>query len=339
MKPKVFISQWMPQKGVELIKEYCEIDYHSDVNPLPKEQFIERAKKADALVMFVTDKIDAEIVSKCPKLRIISSFGKGYDNIDVKACSEKDILVIINRESLTNSTADLAIGLILSLCRNILPGDRHIRNREFKGWHPTNLLGRDFHHSKLGIIGLGLIGAAIARRAKGFDVEVSYYDIERKEKLEQDLDIKYCDNLNDLLSQNDFIVVACDLRSENHHLINANTMGYIKPGSYLINISRGSVVDERAVAEALKAGKLSGYAADVFEFEDIPRDTMTPYIQESLLMDLDRTVFTPHIGTGTKEAREQLAVSTAQQLLLALQGKRPAGALNNVTTLKNYFVE
>ncbi|NLT94137.1 MAG: hydroxyacid dehydrogenase [Clostridia bacterium] len=337
MKPRVFISQWMPQKGIDLIKEYCEIDYHAEAGPLPKEQFIERAKKADALVMFVTDKIDGEIINKCPNLRIIASFGKGYDNIDVGACTAKNILVIINKDSLTNSPADLAIGLILSLCRNILPGDRHVRNGDFKGWHPTNLLGKDFHHSKLGIIGLGLIGTAIARRAKGFDVDLSYYDVERKAEQEKTLGIKYYDNICDLISQNDFLVVACDLRPENYRLINAKTLEYLKPGSYLINISRGSVVDERAVAEALKSGKLSGYAADVFEFEDKPGDIKIPYIQQNLLTDSDHTVFTPHIGTGTKEAREQLAISTAQQLLLALQGQRPAGALNNVPGLKNFF--
>lgn len=335
MRPKVFISQWIPQNGLELIKQYCDVDYNSNVNPLEKEEFIKHAKEADALIMFVTDKIDAEIISKCPHLRIISSFGKGYDNIDVDACSKANILVTINSDTLTNSTADLAIGLLLSLCRNILPGNEHIRRKEFKGWHPTNMLGRDFHNSKLGIIGLGAIGAAIARRAQAFEVVVSYYDLVRKIELEKTFQINYCQNIEDLFKQNDFIIVCADLRPESYHLISSKELNYLKEGSYLINISRGSVVDERAIANALQIGKLKGYAADVFEFEDsIKEDTKMSYIYPDLLKSSNNTVFTPHIGTGTKEAREHLAISTVQQLLSALQGIKPPGALNNIQLTK-----
>lgn len=176
MRPKVFISHWMPEAGVEIIKEYCDVDYYDETVPLKKEELIERTKDKDALVCFVPDYIDREVIKHCPNVRVISSFGKGYDNIDVKTCTDNNILVLINKQALTESTADLAIGLLLSMSRNILLGDKHVRSGEFTGWHAQNFLGKDFHHGKLGIIGFGEIGKAIAKRATGFDAEISYYE-------------------------------------------------------------------------------------------------------------------------------------------------------------------
>jgi len=328
-RPRVFISHWMPQIGVDMIKEYCEVDYYDGIEPLSKETFIARAKKADAVLAFVCDTIDEEILQSCPNVRVISSFGKGFDNIDVEACTRHNILVTINPDALTESTADLAIGLLLSVSRNILAGDRHVRNREFKGWHAVHCLGRDFHHSKLGIIGFGAIGRAIAKRAKGFDVEISYYDVRRFPEMEDHLGARYIE-LPALLSENDYVVVAVDLRPENHHLIDREELELMKKDSFLINISRGSIVNEQAVAEALEQGRLRGYAADVFEFEDTIIKNRPSYIAEALLRQEQKTVFTPHIGTGTIEARERLAVSSATQLLTALQGKIPSGAINQI---------
>lgn len=328
-KPKVFISHWMPQIGIDMINQHCEVDYYDGTKPLSKEAFIARAKKADAVLAFVCDNIDEEIVESCPSVRIFSSFGKGFDNIDIEACTKRNVLVTINPDALTESTADLAMGLILSVSRNILIGDSHVRSREFKGWHAVNALGRDFHHSKLGLIGFGVIGQAIAKRAKGFDVEISYYDVRRFPEIEDTLGVKYVD-LPALMSQNDFVVTAVDLRPENLHLIDRDQLCLMKKDSFLINISRGSIVNEADVAEALTQNKLRGYAADVFEFEDVLIKSRPSYISDELLAQSEKTVFTPHIGTGTLEARERLAVSSATQLLTALRGKLPSGAVNQV---------
>lgn len=328
-KPKVFISHWMPQIGVDMIRQHCEVDYYDGTEPLAKEAFIARASKCDAVLAFVCDHIDEEIVESCPDVRVFSSFGKGFDNIDVEACTKRNVLVTVNPDALTESTADLAMGLVLSLSRNILVGDSHVRSKAFKGWHAVNHLGRDFHHSKLGLIGFGVIGQAIARRAKGFDVEISYCDVRRFPEIEHSLGVKYAD-LPALLSQSDFVVIAVDLRPENYHLINRERLSMMKHNSFLINISRGSIVNEADVAEALACNKLRGYAADVFEFEDVLIKSRPSYISDELLAQTSKTIFTPHIGTGTLEARERLAVSSATQLLTALQGKLPSGAVNQV---------
>ncbi|WP_067730603.1 NAD(P)-dependent oxidoreductase [Oceanobacillus damuensis] len=329
MRPKVFISHWMPEIGVNIIKEHCDVDYYDGTIPLEKKELIERAKDKDALVCFVPDIIDREVLEECSNLKVISSFGKGYDNIDIEACTDHNVLVLINKQALTESTADLAIGLLLSMSRKILLGDHHVRSGEFNGWHAKKYLGKDFHHSKLGIIGLGEIGQAIVKRAMGFDAEISYYDRHRVKDFEKEYTIHYESNLYELLRKNDFIIVAVNLNPGTYHLIGKDELDVINPNSILINISRGSAVDEEAIAESLQNGKLFGYASDVFEFEDSMNENKKNYINESLLLSKGKTVFTPHIGTGTIEAREQLAISTANQLVLALHGEKPNGAIND----------
>lgn len=270
----------MPSQGLELISQHCDVDYH-DATVLSRREFLERAREADALVVFMTDTVDADIINQCPKLKVISSFGKGYDNIDIDACAQRNIIVTVNIDELTHSTADMAIGQLLALSRNILPSDRSIRQGNFKGWHPTHFLGNDFHHSRLGIIGLGAIGQAIARRAKGFDVTVSYFDAVRKPDCEKELGVIFMDK-DQLLSDNDYIVLAVGLSDQTLHLIGQQEMETIRPGSYLINIGRGSVVDEAAVNAALRTGKLRGYAADVFAFEDTFNTQKPGYIHDDL---------------------------------------------------------
>jgi lactate dehydrogenase-like 2-hydroxyacid dehydrogenase len=328
-KPKVFISHYMPEVGVDMIREHCEIDYYSGTEPLTKSEFIARASQADAVLAFVCDYIDEDIVVQCPRVQVISSFGKGFDNIDVDACTRRNILVTVNPDALTESTADLAIGLLLSVSRNILNGDRHVRGGQFQGWHATHCLGKDFHNSKLGIIGFGAIGQAIARRAKGFDTTIRYYDVVRKDDAEVKIGASYSD-MAMLLAESDFIVVAVDLRPDNVHLLGREQLRMMNHGSYLINISRGSIVDEAAIAEALQQGSIQGYAADVFEFEDRIIPDRPEYIGVGLLDLLQQTVFTPHIGTGTLQARDRLAISSATQLLKALQGDLPSGAVNGL---------
>lgn len=326
MRQKVFISHYMPDKGLRMIRQHFEVDYSSGT-ALSKTEFIARAKDADALVIFMTDFIDAEIIDNCPKLKVISSFGKGYDNIDVPACTKRGILVTNNPDDLTASTADMAIALLLALCRNVVCSDAHIRVGEFNGWHPFHFLGSDFHGKTLGLVGFGALGQAIARRARGFDVNMYYYDIQRKTEAEQVLGVQYAP-LPQLLAKSNFVIVAVNLYPETRHLLGSKEIASLHPGSYLINIGRGSTVDEDAVAEALLSDHISGYAADVFGFEDRMISQRPDYINERLLRCVGKTVFTPHIGTGTIDARQRLSVSTANQLICALKGEKPTGAIN-----------
>jgi len=172
LKPVVFITQWMPEEGVEMLKQYCQVTMNEGTDPLPKEEIIRRTGEAHVLLYFVSDHIDEEIIAGCPNLKVAASFGKGYDNLDLEACTRRNICATINPHALTDSTADMAIALILAVSRNILPSDRFVREGNFRGWHPTHFLGHDFHHATLGIIGLGDVGQAVARRAYGFDVRI-----------------------------------------------------------------------------------------------------------------------------------------------------------------------
>jgi lactate dehydrogenase-like 2-hydroxyacid dehydrogenase len=326
-RPLVFVAQWMPAAGVDRLREHCDLDESGSLGPMPRDEFRARASRADALIAFVSDHVDARLIDDAPSLRVVASFGKGFDNIDVAACTHRGVLVTINPEALTESTADLALGLILAARRNLVAGDRQVRSGRFRGWHPKDLLGREFQGSALGIVGFGAIGRAIARRALAFGVRVSYFDPVRRPEFESGSGVDYRE-FDDLLARSDTVVLAADLRPENRHLIGCEAIGRMKRDALLVNVGRGSLVDEAAVAEALDRGALGGYAADVFEFEDESIPDRPRSIHPDLVARADDTVFTPHIGTGTVEARERLAISTADQLLSALRGEAPSGAVN-----------
>nr|WP_092074635.1 D-glycerate dehydrogenase [Dendrosporobacter quercicolus]NSL47595.1 D-glycerate dehydrogenase [Dendrosporobacter quercicolus DSM 1736]SDN06327.1 phosphonate dehydrogenase [Dendrosporobacter quercicolus] len=324
-RKKVFVGQFMPDRGLAMLRQYFDVSY-CDGASLSKEEFMVRAREVDALVAFMTDYIDRDILANCPGLKVIASFGKGFDNIDVQACTRQGILVTVNPDDLTASTAELAMTLLLALSRNVLPADTHIRAGHFQGWHPLHYLGSDVHGKTLGLVGFGAIGQAIARRAKGFEVNIRYYD-SNQEAGAQCPDAQFAE-LPDLLAESDYVVIAVSLNPGSRHLLGAKEIALLKKGSYLINIGRGSTVDEAAVAEALLTNRLRGYAADVFAFEDQSIGVRPAYINDKLLRCSDRTVFTPHLGTGTVEARDRLSVSTARQLISALKGARPSGAVN-----------
>ncbi len=323
-RPRIFVAQWMPEVGLERLRGHCELDESGRLGPLPHDELMARASTSDAIIAFVSDYVDAELIDCSPKLKVVASFGKGFDNIDVEACTRRNVLVTINPEALTESTADLALGLILAARRNVVSGDRHVRSGPFRGWHPTNLLGREFHGSNLGIVGFGVIGQAIARRAAAFGVSIRYFDPIRG----PENPLATYRDLDDLFAWSDIVVLAASLNPQSRHLIDRDALKQMKPGALLVNIGRGSLVDESAVSEALGSGRLSAYAADVFEFEDESVPSRPRSIHLDLLSKVDSTVFTPHIGTGTIEARERLALSTADQLLSALRGERPLGTVN-----------
>jgi lactate dehydrogenase-like 2-hydroxyacid dehydrogenase len=326
-RPRVFVAQWMPAAGVDLLRSQFDLDEAGSLGPLPKAEFLARASCAEALIAFVSDYVGPDVIDRAPSIRMVASFGKGFDNIDVAACTRRGILVTINPEALTESTADLALGLILATRRKIVAGDRHVRSGRFRGWHPRDCLGHEFHGTDLGIVGFGPIGQAIARRALAFGVRVSYCDPVRRRDVESSLGIGCCD-FAALLSGSDTVVLAANLREGNRHIIDRDAIARMRPGAVLVNIGRGSLVDEAAVADALATGALGGFAADVFEFEDESVAGRPQSIHSRLLDPAYSTVLTPHIGTGTAEARERLAISTAEQLLAAFRGEVPSGAVN-----------
>src|SRR5262245_42127260 len=236
-RPRVFVAQWMPSVGLDRLRDACELDESGSLGPLPRDEFLARSARADALIAFVSDYVDAELIDGAPSLRFVASFGKGFDNIDVSACTRRGVLVTINPEALTESTADLALGLILAARRNIVAGDRHVRSGRFRGWHPRDVLGREFQGTDLGIVRFGAIGQAIARRATAFGVRVSYFDPVRSPQVGGRPEIAYRE-FGDLLAGSDTIVVAADLRPGNRHLIGRGAIGRMKAGALLVNIGR-----------------------------------------------------------------------------------------------------
>lgn len=330
MRPKVCITRWMPVEGIDLLNKSCDVVLAREDRGLSTEEIIELARPADALVCFVSDLIDETVLAGCPRLKVVASFGKGSDNIDVQACTTRGVWVTIIPDLLTDATADMAIGLMLALCRKIVLGDRFVRSGQVPTWHPTRFLGQNMHAKVAGIIGMGCIGRAVARRLRGFNMRVLYHDLRPLPPgVEKEFGVTGC-MLPRLLEESDFVVLCLPLNRDSSRRIDCSLLSAMKPSAYLVNVSRGSIVDEAAVAEALAEGRLAGYAADVFAVEDVQEFLPPTSVAEGLLRCPDRTVLTPHLGTATIETRRALSLAVAENVLAALRGDRPPGALNHV---------
>lgn len=329
-RPQVVITHWVHDSVLDWLGRYAEVVPNSHPELLPSEELLRRATNAEGLMMFMPDHLDATFLDACPRLRVIGAALKGYDNFDVDACTERGVWFCHVPDLLTEATAELCIGLTLGLARNILAGDRRVRSGAFVGWRPV-LYGTGLAGSTVGLLGMGAVGRAIAKRLRGFDPALIYHD---KVALDADEASRLAAkrvSLEDLLSRSDFILVSLPLTSETRHLLNRERMRQIKPGCRIINVGRGSVVDEHAVAEALQDGRLAGYAADVFEFEDWALADRPPTIPLQLLAQTDTTVFTPHLGSAVNDIRRRIAQEAAEAIVEALQGKVPRGAVNSLT--------
>ncbi len=284
-------------------------------------------KYADALMAFMPDVVDEEFLSACPRLKVVAAALKGYDNFDVRAMTERGIWFTIVPDLLTEPTAELAVALLLGLTRRLLEGDDFVRSGAFRGWRPE-LYGTGLHDRPVGIIGMGAVGRAIARRLSGFGIEIHYYDSRPLEKSDElDQRVTYLP-LNQLLRVSDFVILCVPLAADSFHLLNERAIAAMKPGSYLVNVGRGSVVDEQAVAKALDSGQLAGYAADVFEMEDAQRVNRPDCIPTALLKNRSKTLFTPHLGSAVADVRRRIELRAALNILQALRGATPRDAIN-----------
>jgi phosphonate dehydrogenase len=280
-------------------------------------EILQRSRDADALMVFMPDRVDEAFLAGCPNLKVIAAALKGYDNIDVDACSRHGVRFTFVQDLLTEPTAELAVGLLLGISRNIPAGDRMVRCGGFKGWLPI-LYGTGLAGATVGIIGMGAIGQAIATRLKAFGSRLIYSDPQALEQTREAALGLVRHPLEDLLARSDFILAAAPLTQETTHMINAATLATVRAGAYLVNIGRGSVVDEAAIADALISGKLAGYAADVFEFEDWARQDRPPGIHPALLAHADKTLFTPHLGSAVDSVRRDIALNAAHSILSVL---------------------
>ncbi|MBD2359510.1 hydroxyacid dehydrogenase [Tolypothrix sp. FACHB-123] len=327
MKPKVVITNWVHPEVIELLKPSCEVIANLSKEALSREEILQRAKDAEALMVFMPDTIDEAFVQECPKLKIIAAALKGYDNFDVAACTHRGIWFTIVPSLLSAPTAEITIGLLIGLGRQMLEGDRFIRTGKFAGWRPQ-FYSLGLANRTLGIVGMGALGKAIAQRLTGFEMRLLYSDpVALTPEQEAAWNISRVP-FETLMEVSDFVVLVVPLQPATLHLINANTLAKMKPGSFLINPCRGSVVDEQAVSQALESGHLAGYAADVFEMEDWYRSDRPYNIPQPLLENTKQTFFTPHIGSAVDELRRNIALEAAQNILQALQGQKPQGAVN-----------
>jgi glyoxylate reductase len=319
-KPKVYVTRELPERGLKTIKERFDAEVWPEYAPPPKKTIIEKAKDVDALATLLSDKIDAEVFDAAPKLKMIAQLAVGFDNVDVQEATKRGIYVSNTPEVLTDTTADFAWTLLMALARRVVEADKYVRMGKWEvGWHPAMLQGRDVYGATMGIVGAGRIGYAVAKRATGFSMKILFYDVIPRPEMEKDFGAKKVD-LDELLKQSDFVSVHVPLMKETHHLINAEKLRLMKKTAYLINNSRGPVVDEKALYEALNEGRIAGAGLDVFEQE--PTSLANP------LLKLDNVVVAPHISSASYETRSKMAEMVADNLIAFFEGKKPPNLIN-----------
>jgi glyoxylate reductase len=320
-KPKIYVTRRIAQKALDLIAGDTEIEVWSGELPPPYQTLLEKAGSADGLLTLLTDRIDAALIDRAPRLKVISNLAVGYDNIDVTEATRRGILVGNTPGVLTETTADLAFALLLASARRVVEGHQYTIHGHWKTWGPMVLLGQDVHGATLGIIGLGRIGVEMARRAGGFGMRILYHGPHRKsESLEKELGVEYFADLKKLLSSADFISVHVPLTPSTDKLIGPSEFKLMKKTAIFINTARGSIVDQRALYEALKSGEILAAGLDVTTVEPIPPDDP--------LLTLNNVIITPHIGSASVQTREKMAVMAAENLLAGLRGELPPNCVN-----------
>lgn len=320
-KPKIFVTRKIAPEALDIIAEAGEMELWEDELPPPRDVLIKKVKGIDGLISLLTDKVNAELMDAAPRLRVISNMAVGYDNVDVPAATSRGIVVGNTPGVLTETTADFTFSLLLAAARRIVESDNYTRKGNWKTWGPMTLLGQDVHHATLGIVGFGRIGMEMAKRARGFDMKVLYYDVAQREpEEEKSLGFEYVPSLTALLSRADFITLHVSLTPETHHLISTAEFGAMKPTAILINTSRGPVIDQKALYQALKSRRIFAAALDVTEVEPISMDDP--------LLTLDNIIIAPHIASASVATRTKMATMAAANLVAGLKGEIPPNCVN-----------
>ena len=311
-KPKVFLTRELPAAVMERLQEEVELTVNPDDRVLSKEEIIEGVKGKDALLCLLTDPIDQEVLSANPKLKIVANYAVGYNNIDVQAAAEMGIPVSNTPGVLTDTSADLAFALMMAVSRRVVEADAFLRTGRWGGWGPLQFLGPDVFGATLGIVGLGRIGRAVAKRAKGFDMKIKYWNRTRlSEEEEQRENWEYMP-LEELLGTVDFVSLHVAYATETHYMISQRELGLMKKGAVLINTARGAVVDEKALVSALKEGEIWGAGLDVFEHE--------PQVEAELLT-MKNVVLLPHLGSASFATRTKMGMMALENILAAWKGE------------------
>ena len=320
IRPRVFITRSIAVEALELIEAVADIEVWPDELPPSYDVLKEKACGVDALLTMLSDRIDAALMDTAPNLRVVSNYAVGFDNIDITEATRRGIIVGNTPGVLTETTADLAFTLLMAAARRVVKADSYTRNGLWKTWGPEILLGQDIHRATLGIIGLGRIGIEVARRARGFNMEILHHSRSRRKEAEQDLGIEYVPELENLLARSDFVSLHVPLTPETRHLIGSPQFAMMKPSAIIVNTSRGAVINQMALYQALKTGQIFAAAIDVTDVEPIPPDDP--------LLTLDNIIITPHIGSASFITRQKMAIMAANNLLAGLRGEVPLYCVN-----------
>lgn len=316
---KILVAGQIPSVGIDFLREHFnDIEVYEEESLISKEILIEKIRDKDALISLLSTTVDKEIIDAAPNLKIIANYGAGYNNIDYYYARSKSIDVTNTPNVSTNATADLTMALLLAAARRVVEGDEVCRTVGFNGWAPLFFRGREVSGKTIGIIGLGEIGMAVARRAKAFDMEIMYSGPNRYEDKEKELNAQYV-SLETLLQTADFVTINCSYHPSMKHMIGMKEIKMMQPTAYLINASRGPIVHEAALADALEQGIIEGAALDVFEDEPIINDK---------LKGLKNVVLTPHIGNATYETRDKMAEIVTHNVFKKLNGQSPDYIIN-----------
>lgn len=315
----VYVTREIPESGLKQIRKKVDsISVYQESKPIPKERLMQEVGDVDGLLCLLTDEVDRDVIENASQLKVISNYAVGYENIDIDAATEQNIMVTNTPGVLTKATAELSWALLLSTVRKVLPSDQFVRDGSFNGWSPTLYRGLELNDSVLGIIGAGRIGRTVGRIAKGFEMEVKYLARSEKPHFEEQTNAQYVD-LSTLLAESDVVSIHLPLTPETRQMITSDELSQMKEGSYLINTGRGSVIDEAALVNALENNQLAGAGLDVYENE--------PDVHPELI-DRDDVVLTPHIGSATYRTRDQMAELAAKDLLDGLKGNKPNNLIN-----------
>ncbi len=313
VKMNVFITRIIPESGIDLLKKKYNVKVYTKPNPIPYKNLIKEVKNCDALISLLTDKIDKTVIDTMSKCKVIANYAVGYNNIDVNYAKSKGIIVTNTPDVLTDSTADLAIALALACARRFVEGEEMMRKKEFRGWHPTLLLGIELNNKVFGILGAGRIGEAAAVRAYAFGCRILYYSTNKNLSLEKRTNAKKV-QLDTLLRQSDFLSIHLPLNTKTSRLLNKDKLELLKSSAILINTARGEIVDEKQLIKMLRSKKIFAAGFDVYENE--------PNVNPELLK-LKNVVLLPHIGSATAEARNAMSLLAAKNVDAVLSGKSP----------------
>jgi glyoxylate reductase len=316
----VLVTRRLPQPAMDAIGERCDVTLWEGEVAIPRDRLLQDIAGKVGAVTLLTDQVDDELLDAAgDQLVIVANYAVGFDNIDLEACTRRGVLATNTPDVLTETTADLTWALLMSAARRVAEGDRFLRSKQPWIWGPMMMLGQDVHHKTLGIIGFGRIGHGLARRAQGFGMKVVYYDVYRPSpEQERELNVEFRE-LDDLLEEADFVSIHVNLTEETRHLINAERLKRMKPTAVLVNTSRGPVIDEQALAEALRDGEIFAAGLDVFEKE--------PDVNP-LLLEQERAVVIPHLGSASVDTRIAMGMLAAENLIAALEGRKPPTLIN-----------